>query len=227
MNDHQQERLAHLLQQLSTIDPRPGAIDQALARTRKALLDVSADSELVESRGPRRSLLRSSRWAAAAAILMMLALALLGLLTFSNFGSQSAFAKVQSALKNVPSLAYSVEVLEAAPQVDTKKTRTIFDFSRQRFRQETVDGEDVIITDLKSGAMLHLMPRQKIAILMPPMQNHDQPSDFGAFVEKLRNADPKTAQHLPDVELNGRQVNRYRIPPDSPLAKGEIGRAHV
>jgi len=220
MNDHQPERLAHLLEQLSAIEPRPGAIDQALERTRKALGDVSADSELVESRGPRRSVLRSSRWAAAAAILMMLALAFVGPLTFSHFGSQSAFAKVQSALKDVPSVAYCVEVLEAAPQTDTKKTKTIFDFSRKRIRQETVDGEEVFITDLKSGTMMRLFPRQKIAILTTGMQKHDQPSDFGGFVEKLRNADPKTVQHLPDSELDGRQVNRYRIPPDSPLAKG-------
>jgi hypothetical protein len=52
------------------------------------------------------------------------------------------------------------------------------------------------------------------------MQKHDLPSDFGGLVDKLRNADPRTAQHLPDGELDGRRVNRYRIPPDSPLANG-------
>src|ERR1700728_1939483 len=109
MNDHEPERLAHLLEQLSAIEPRPGAIDQALQRTRKALGEVSPESEIVPSRGSRRGVLRASRWAAAAAILMMLALALGGLLTLSNFGSQSAFAKVQSALKDVPSVAYSLE----------------------------------------------------------------------------------------------------------------------
>ncbi len=220
MNDHQSERLARLLEQLSAIEPRPEAIDRALERTRKALGDVSEDSQLVESPGPRRSILRSSRWAAAAAILMMLALALAGPLTCSHIGSQSTFAKAQSALKDVPSVAYSVEVLEAAPQTDTKKTRTIFDFSRKRIRQETVDGEEIFITDLKSGTMTQLFPRQKTAILTTGMQENDQPSDFGGFVEKLRNADPRAVQHLPDRQLDGRQVNQYRIPPNSPLAKG-------
>ena len=95
----------------------------------------------------------------------------------------------------------------------------IIDFSRQRIRQE-LDGEDVLITDLKSGTMMQLFPRQKIATLMTGMQKPDQASDLGGFVEKLRNADPKTVQHLPDRELEGRQVNLYRIPPESPLAKG-------
>lgn len=222
MNDDQPERLAHLLEQLSAIEPRPEAIDQALQRTRKALADVSADSEIVPSRSRRRSVLRPSRWAAVAALLMMLALALVGPPTISHFGSQSAFAKVRSALKGVPSVGYSLEVLEAAPQADTRKTRTIFDFSRQRMREETVDGEEVRISDLKSGTMMQLFPRQRFAILTTGMgmQEHDQPSDFGGFVEKLRNADPKTVQHLPDAELDGRPVNRYHIPPESALANG-------
>jgi outer membrane lipoprotein-sorting protein len=220
MNDYEPERLTHLLEQLSVIEPPPGAIDRALERTRKALGDVSTDRDLVESRGPRRSVLRPSRWAAAAAILMMLTLTLIAALIFPNFGSESAFAKVQLALKDVPSIAYRMEVLEAAPGIDTKTTKTIVDFSRQRIRRETVDGDDVLIQDMKTGTMTQLFRRQKVAILTTGMKQEDLPSDIGGFVEKLRNADPRTVQHLADGELDGRQVNRYRISPDSPLAHG-------
>jgi hypothetical protein len=220
MNDHQPERFAHLLEQLSAIEPRPGVIEQALERTRKVLGAVSSVSDPVDSRRPRRRVLWSSRRAAAAAVLTVLVLALVGSLIFSNFGSQSAFARVQSALKAVPSVTYRIEVLEAAPGTDVRTSKVMFDLSRKLARQETVDGEEVLISDLKSGAVLQLMPRQKLAIRMTGMQNHDPPSDFGDFVEKLRNADPKTVQHLPDGEWDGRQVDRYRIPPDSPLANG-------
>jgi hypothetical protein len=117
-------------------------------------------------------------------------------------------------------VAYCVEVLEAAPGFDTKKTKTIVDYARNRVRSETVDGEEVHVLDLKSGTMIRLFPRQKSAILMTGMRKQDQLPGFGDFVEKLRNADPKTVQRLPDAEWNGRQVHRYRIPPDSPLAEG-------
>jgi hypothetical protein len=220
MTDHQPERFAHLLEQLSAIEPRPGVVERALERTRKSLGAVPAVSDRIDSRRPRRRALWSSRWAAAAAVLTVLALALVRSLIFSDLGFQSAFARVQSALKAVPSISYRMEVLEAAPGTDVRPSKVMLDLSRKLARQETVDGDQVLISDLKSGRMIQLMPRQKLAIMMNGTQNHEPPSDFGNFVEKLRNADPKSAQHLPDGEWDGRQVDRYRIPTDSPLANG-------
>lgn len=220
MNDHQPEHLAHLLEQLSAIEPQPGAIERALDRTRKALADAESAGGAVPPRGARLRVWRISRWAAAIAILVMLMLALAGPLMFSNSGAPSAFAQVQAALKEVPSVAYRHEVLEAAAGIDTRKIRMIIDYARNRVRQETADGEEVSVLDLTSGTKLQLFPRRKAATLTTGWQKQDQLSGFGGFVEKLRSADPKTVQRLSDAELDGRHVNRYRIPPDSPLAEG-------
>ncbi len=222
MNDHSPERLAQLLEQLAALEPRPEAIDRALERTRQALGDVSVDNQRAKPRNPRRGVSRFLPRAAAAAILVLLALALVSSLTVSNLGSRSAFAQVQSALKNVPSMRYQLEVLESTPKTSVEKTKVICDFLRMRERQESIDGAEVLIWDDKSGTVLRLFPRQKVAISMKGPKNDHRAigSDFGGFVENLRNADPKAVQHLPDRELDGRRVNQYRLPPDSPLANG-------
>ena len=71
--------------------------------------------------------------------------------------------------------------------------------------------------------MMQLFPQQKRAILMTGMREQDQPPGFGQFFQELRKAKSDFVERLPDAEVDGRKVNRYRIPPDSPLAQGSEG----
>lgn len=222
MNDQQPEDLARVLERLSTVEPWPDAVDRAMQRARRALGDVAAGSRLASPGATRRIARRPSRWAVAAVIVILVALAVGGPLTLSNLGTRSAFARVQDALRNVPSMSYRVEMRETAQGAGVKASRTVVDFGRNRVRQEMADGEQVMVMDMKSGTLLQLFPRLKAAIVTTGMSSpkDDPPTDVAGFFRKLRNADPKTVQHLPDRELDGRQVNVFRIPPESPLAHG-------
>jgi hypothetical protein len=92
--------------------------------------------------------------------------------------------------------------------------------ARRRVRWETVDGEEISIYDAKRGIWLQLFPRQKRAILMTGMERHDQSPGFGRLFAELRKAKSNYVEQLPDTELDGRRVERYRILPDSPLGEG-------
>lgn len=211
MKDHPTDDLARLLGRLAEVEPGPGVVDRALERTRSALAGAAAAGQGDPSGNAARHDWRHPRLAAVIAAAATVACVAAALLAFFDFGHASAFAQVQSAIRGVSWVAFSVDVVEAAQGTDAKPSREMLDLSGDRARTESTDGSQVLVIDNRRRETMFLRPRQNLAVLQPFSPESKLPP-FRDYFDKLRYASAEGVQRLPDVELDGRRVNRYRAP---------------
>jgi hypothetical protein len=211
MNDHQTDDVAQWLGRLSEIEPGPGIEDRALERARNALAGAASCAAGEPAGTVARRVWRHPRLSAAMAAAAVMACIAAGLLAFMDFGRASAFAEVQSAIRQVSWVAFSVEVVQAAEGSDQGASKVMLDLSADRLRQESRDGSQISVIDNRRRERMRLSPQQKRAVLCAFPGETNVPS-FRTYFDKLRSASPKEVKPLPDVELGGRKVNRYRVP---------------
>jgi hypothetical protein len=218
MKDHVASEFARLLRQVSVIEPSLEESERAFLRTRKALSEgfVAATSVSEET------LLgsdRRARWIAARiAAVLFVAIGGIGYLFLATPGAQ-VFAQVQSALTEVPSISFSVEVLKAPEDVVVTPGISVVDLVENRFRFQSADGAEISVIDGKHGISMRVFPRQQRAVIWRHRSLDHLPTFMG-LLKSLRDCDATLAERMSDAELDGRAVERYRIPPESSLSGG-------
>jgi hypothetical protein len=150
MNDQQADDVAQMLGRLSEIEPGPGVEERALVRARNALAGAASCAAGEPSDAVVRRAWRHPRLSAAMAAVAVMACVAAGLLAFMDFGHASAFAEVQSAIRQVSWVAFSVEVVQAAEGSDQGASNVMLDLSADRLRQESRDGSQISVIDRKS-----------------------------------------------------------------------------
>jgi outer membrane lipoprotein-sorting protein len=188
------------LRQLARIEPRPEAARAAIERTRAAILrDVAGVAPATPAQEPiprRRTVMLLKT---AAAILALVGLTSLSPWLWPGAGARQALATVQDRLNESPSVSYTATTRIAGhPEI----TRRVWILGSDRVRVEGPQ-EEVLILDLKRGETLHLLPRQRQAVLLT---GTPAPQAALGLYQTLRQADRQSARALPDRIVNGRRA---------------------
>ncbi len=126
----------------------------------------------------------------------------------------NAFAEVQSALAEVSTVSFTVEVLAAPADVRVDPGVATIDLDRNRHRFDSADKSLITIDDPTRGVFLYLDLTLKRAVVMRDRARVHNPS-FAEFLEAVRKCDPKWVEQLPNGEVDGRNVERFRLRPDA------------
>lgn len=219
MKDKTISDCVRVLKEASAIEPPPEALQRALDRTRKAIIDGPVPATHERPATARRGGRRLLRIAAAIAAILVVAVAGAFLMLVAPSGATSAFAQVQSAFERVSFVSFSVEVLEAPEDVVAKSGTSFIDLERNRFRFESADGDEVHVTDGERGVFMSLYPKQQRAVVIQSPSAAPMPS-FMNFLEGLRDCDPALAERVEDTVLDGRRLERYRVLHEAPISGG-------
>ncbi len=211
MKDEQASHCATLLHKLSAVEPSPEIVERAIARTRAAIEGTekaTADSPEAEARSARRPILQALL--GIAAVVAVAATVYL----FMTIAGPNAFAEVQSALAEVSTVSFTVEVLAAPADVRVGPGVVTIDLDRNRHRFDSADKSLITIDDPTRGVLLYLDLTLKRAVVMRDRARARNPS-FAEFLEAVRQCDPKWVEQLPNGEVDGRSVQRFRLRPDA------------
>ncbi|MHB1035890.1 MAG: LolA family protein [Pirellulales bacterium] len=218
MNDRTTSDEARLLRQLSQIEPLPEVVRRAVERTRAALTRSQSRAKDMPPETRGRGKARLLQVAAAIAAVLLVAVGGAYFLFVATLGPTSAFAQVQAAIEQVPCVAFSAEVIQSPKGVSAKSGTQAIDLAGNRSRFEAADGE-VFVVDHARGMWMHLDPVHKQAFVLRNQPLQHMPS-FGDFLKSLRDCDAGSVERLQDGNIDGQTVERYRIPPEAPIAAG-------
>jgi hypothetical protein len=211
MKDEQASRCATLLRELSAVEPSPEIVERAIARTRAVIEGTekwTADGPEVEARSARRPIPPALLGIAAVVAVAATAYLLMAIT------SPNTFADVQSALTEVSTVSFTVEVLAAPADARVAPGVATIDLDGDRYRFESADKSLITIDDRQRGIFLYLDLMDKRAVVMRDRARARNPS-FAEFLEAVRKCDLKWVEHLPNGEIDGRHVERFRLRPDS------------
>jgi len=210
MNDDQAPHYENLLRQLSAVEPSPEIVERAMARTREVIERTEFQPSEVPATPRRSNGLRP--FPALVAIAAVVAVAATAYLLMA-ITSPNAFADVQSALAEVSTVSFTVEVLAAPADARVDPGVATIDLDRDRYRFESADKSLITIDDRRRGNFLYLDLTHKRAVVMRD-RARVAPS-FAEFLEAVRMCDAKWVEQLPNGEVDGRSVQRFRLRPDA------------
>ncbi len=153
----------------------------------------------------------------AAAIVIVAGLAGLGVyMTFGSGGATLAWADVQKTIGSITSMQFRGKMTGVSVP-DMEMRMMMKSPGKMRMEMQIGGHEGVSIMDLESGEMITLMPGQMKAIRieldsMPPEQRAAiEQQDMLSQFHKLAAASPDGSEELPSRQIDGRQVDGYRV----------------
>lgn len=202
--------VARVLNRLSRLEPSPEVMERAQERTRAALTSAAL-VPATASRTNRWARRLVSTVAIAATILIVLAVGGVGWL---GRASPPAFAAVQDAIANLQSVVFTVEVPKDEVSPGFGPCRVAIELATGRYRQDDQVSGSIMICDLRHHAMMNIFPQERRAILHENVPMGADLAETRDFFRQLRQSRPDGFQRLADGEMDGRKVERYRLPRD-------------
>ena len=195
------------------IEPDTSVDERVLACAETALAKSTKNQDAVQLRRPSiwRTIMKKPITNIAAAAVIIIAV-LIGAYYFGDSVNiaGTAYAEVVERLHNARTLTFTVETI--TPVEGMPSMRMEMAFKEPGYMRITMPGGYVSVIDMIQGKGISIIPKRKqfVEIEMSNMPNDPAQQQLDA-IEKLRSLPERADEELGTSEINGREVQGFRI----------------